>query len=78
MPTITHNQLGVDCHGGLEGYSMEYRRDDGSVVTWEEFKTIETAIETARRWHSINANEWHRCTVPDSENACPWATEPLQ
>ena len=76
--TITHNNLGVECHGGLEGYSMEYRRDDGSVITWEEFGSIESAIETAMRWHSIVPTDWHRCTVPDSDNARPWANSALQ
>lgn len=80
--TITHNQLGVNCHGGSVGthgsWSMEYRREDGSVITWNEFETIELAIETAQRWHSINPAEWRTCMLPDSDSARPWLAEPLR
>ena len=80
--TITHNKLGVACHGGSKSihgsWSMEYTRDDGSVITWNEFDTIEGAIETARRWHSIDPLAWLDCMLPDTDDARPWQAEPLQ
>jgi len=75
--TITHNQLGIQCHGGSEGYSLEYRREDGSVITWEEFQTIDDAIKTAERWHSIAAAEWKMCMMDDCDVVRPWAIDSI-
>lgn len=69
--TITHNQIGK-CHGSSEGYSMEYRREDGSVITWEDFRALDHAIATMEKWHRVAASEWCACHVADSDQARPW------
>lgn len=71
--TITHNVLGRRCHRGLVGYTLEYRNDDGSVITWEEFTELDDALATARKWHSATESDWRDCDVEETgENVTPW------
>lgn len=70
--TITHNKAG-GCHGKLEGYSLEYRREDGSVITWEEFRTKNDIILAMESWHGVAVDEWQTCLMKDTDFARPWA-----
>jgi hypothetical protein len=73
--TITHNVLGDRCHRGLVGYTLEYRNDDGSVITWEEFAELDDAIATATKWHGATESDWHDCDVEETgDNITPWVT----
>lgn len=71
--TITHNKLGPRCHGGLVGYSLEYRNDDGSVITFEEFRDLDDLLLTTRKWHGAVDADWHECAVEETgDNVTPW------
>jgi len=73
--TITHNRLGRECHGGLVGYSLEYRNDDGSVITFEEFTELDDVFTTAEKWHGATQGDWHDCDAEETgDNVTPWGT----
>ena len=71
--TITHNILGQRCHNGLVGYSLEYRNNDGSVITWEEFDALDDLLATAKKWHGATDSDWRDCDVEETgDNVRPW------
>lgn len=71
--TVARNVHGEHCHGGRTGFTLEYRTDDGEMLTLEEFEDIEALNSTIRRWHGPSDPQWVNCDITDTGGGLtPW------
>ena len=46
-----------------EGYNLVFFKIDGTPITWEQFETLEIAIDQAKAIVGIKKTEWSNCEV---------------
>jgi hypothetical protein len=59
---------------GIEGFNLVFFMDDGQCVTWEQFETMQIAIDQAKSIIGMLPDEWHTCRVEivNDDGTIPW------
>jgi hypothetical protein len=58
----------------LDGYNLVFFRFDGTVITWEQFDTLQIALDQAHAIVGIQYSEWKSCHVEitDEDGRISW------
>lgn len=58
----------------LDGYNLVFFRLDGTMITWEQFETLEIALDQAHAIVGIEHSEWEACHVEitDEDGSISW------
>lgn len=61
---------------GIESFNLAFFMDDGQRLTWEQFETLEIAIDQAKSIVGILPDEWHSCRVEidNDDGSVPWSS----
>lgn len=60
---------------GIESFNLTFFLDDGQCLTWQQFDTMEIAIDQANAIVGIRPDEWHTCCVEiaNDDGTMPWS-----
>ena len=60
---------------GIESFNLTFFMDDGKCLTWEQFETLEIAIDQAKAIVGILSDEWNVCRVEitNDDGTIPWS-----
>jgi hypothetical protein len=58
----------------LESFNLCYFRDDGELLYWQQFETLEIALDQAHAVVGVEREEWRACDIeiPEDERV-PWS-----
>jgi hypothetical protein len=57
-----------------ESFNLSYFRDDGELLTWQQFETLTIALDQAHAIVRVGQDEWQSCDVEThAEGRLPWA-----
>jgi hypothetical protein len=60
---------------GIENFNLAFFMDDGQCLTWEQFETLQIAIDQANSIIGILPEEWNVCRVEitNEDGTIPWS-----